>query len=76
MLMVKLTCNHSGCLPDGFNSSRTDYHIYQIAQDNTENNPESKDWESTQNSRLATFVSCLSTESPILIGKLQQFENN
>lgn len=53
-------------------SSKTDYHIYQISWGNTENNPESKDWEDTQTSKLAIFVSCLSTESPILIGKLQQ----
>lgn len=57
--MLEFTCNHAGCLPDGSNSSRTDYHIDQIAWNNTENNPESKDWESTQTSRLAELHICL-----------------
>lgn len=59
VLIVEITCNRAGCLPDGFNSTRTDYHLDQIAWNNTENNPESKDWESTQPSRLTRLHICL-----------------
>lgn len=54
------------------------YHTDQIPWNNTESNLESKDWEVPKlvGCQSYIFVSCPFTESPVLLGKVQQLLKN